>query len=226
VRGGRISYDFKMPGNQLQSLFLRLLPFLLAAVIAAVLLGAWIEPAPRVATPSPKTDSASPNGGFHFTVAATMPAKSEPENFPSPIPGQSPAAVSLSASARRLVEQYLATQDMAARISILHDLADDARSGRAAFITLFGKEDDEMLKTLILNLSAATGEPDPDLFTLLESAVAKGEPRDVRDAAQDILISTADVRAIPVWQSLLNDDDPDLRQMAADQIAQLRDATQ
>ncbi|HEX4085421.1 MAG TPA: HEAT repeat domain-containing protein [Chthoniobacteraceae bacterium] len=214
-----------MIGNSLQTLFLRLLPFLLVAVLAAVLIAVWYEPAPQVATLSQKSDYASPSGAWHFTAAAAAPGIMESAVESPPPPARSPVAISLSASSRRLVDEYLATQDISARMSILHDLADDARSGRAAFIELFSKENDDTLKTLILNLSAATGEPDPDLFTLLEHAVAKGEPGDVRDTAQDILISTADPRAIPVWQSLLNDDNPDVRQTAADQIAQLRDAS-
>lgn len=110
-------------------------------------------------------------------------------------------------------------------MDILHDLADDSQSGCAAYILLFQRERDETLKALMVDLAQTVGEPSDDLFKLLALASVDTEPEEVKIEAQRVLLMSPDPRAIPVWQGLLSDHDPSVRETAEEQIEQLRGQT-
>ncbi len=205
-----------MSGVSPQALLFRLLPVVLGLVIAAVLAVGWFD-APWGSRQKLVTYRYD---GLNQRLKVVEAGNASDEQ---PAPDKKEGGT-LAASAAELAKQYRAEQDISARIGILHDLADDAQSGRAAYIDLMKTEDDELMKTLMVNLAEAAGEPDDDLFTLLGLALEKAEPTDVRLAAQRVLAMTADARAIPLWKNLLSDEDPAMREIAADQIALLREA--
>jgi HEAT repeat protein len=132
--------------------------------------------------------------------------------------------VTAPASPETLLIQYEATHDSSDRAEIIDELGDEETADALKVLgRLFQIETDPELKNEILAATNGIEGQTEGKLLIIGAALKPTQPADVRDAAIDVLQGLDDSRAIPVWQTLLNDTDPEIRSVAKAQIAQLQE---
>lgn len=123
----------------------------------------------------------------------------------------------------QLAKSYLATQDANKRDDLISAIvqADLPESTKALALLVPREMDIERKLTMLQALQNLHGEAD-DKLQAYSSSIVRGLPLIIRDAAMDGLQLLNDPKAIPVWQTLLTDPDPDLRERAKSNIQQLQ----
>lgn len=122
-----------------------------------------------------------------------------------------------------LERNYAATADVDDRIDIVYALAGDGSPEALNVLgRLFRNEKDTQLKAEILTCVDSFDEPVNTKLFILSTAISAGQPEEVREAAIDALESVVDRRAIPIWRTLLNDKDFEIRDAAKEQIEDLQ----
>ena len=196
-----------------------------ALILMAGLIPACSKPAPEAAVTTPPPEVAFPpqNRG----PAAAGPPEAAPAATPGAIPPP-PMAPPQTSDERpptpgQLQSAYLAARDTADRIEIVYQLGNaDSADAMNVLTRLFQTEADPQLQQEMLDAADRIDGQLPALLTLLGLALGPSRPPDVRDAALSMLLGINDRRAIPNWQALLADREPDTRELARQQIEDLQ----
>ena len=118
---------------------------------------------------------------------------------------------------------YLAAKETSDRIEFVYQLGNaDSADALNVLMRLFQSENDADLKQEMLDAADRIDGQLPAMLTLLSLALGPSQPADVRDAALAMLLGINDRRAIPAWQPLLTDPNPDTRELARQQIEDLQ----
>jgi hypothetical protein len=172
-------------------------------------------------------------------------AQSPPDRTPSPSHGSADDSETLSSqnlaastapspnnrlkqtsqfSGRSVFRDYCATPDSAARRELISDLSTvPAQEAVPVVAELVELEGDVDLRVILLDaLDVFDGEVPAKLLILSNLLGHRGLPDEVHEAALDALQNIQDARAIPVWEQLLKDPDPEQREVAREMIAMLR----
>lgn len=128
-----------------------------------------------------------------------------------------------STSPLQLARRYVSTKDPSKRDDLLNEiLQSDSRESTKALALLVPRENDiERKLTMLQALQNMGGEIDDKLHAYSGSMVL-GFPYIIREAAMKGLELINDPKAIPVWQILLTDPNPEFRDRAKNMIEQLK----
>lgn len=123
----------------------------------------------------------------------------------------------------QLQRDYWLTRDQSERTEIIYQLGDiDSAEAVHSLMWLYQAETDVDLKQEILDAADRIDEQIPAKLALLNVALAPGQPAEMHDTVIEMLLGINDRRAILTWQLLLKDRDPDIRELAEQQIEELR----
>ena len=122
-----------------------------------------------------------------------------------------------------LEARYYATNDEATKTEILFEFdGEESRDSLMALGRMFQRETNADLKVEVLDAIASTEGNLEIKLPLLQSAIMRNQPSDLRESAIDALQDVEDARAIPLWQSLLSDPDEFTRETATERIQELQ----
>lgn len=196
----------------------RLLASILLIVALGVLPGCWrFRKKPTAPTPVPEASPAP----VEESRAARFRARLAPP--PAATPALADPVEEKPRTPAQLQSDYLAAKEFPDRVDLIYQLG-DAGTADAVFtlMRLFQAEADVDLKSEMLDAIDRIDEEIPAKLAFLAIALRPDQPADLREAAVGMLLMVNDRRAIPTWQTLLKDPDPERRETAQQQIEDLQ----
>ncbi len=200
---------------------------IVALIFAAAFLPACSKPAQDAEVTTPAPEVILPTRLHATTAASVTPASASSTPAPDSLPSR-PSPVPETPEERppspaQLQAAYLAAKETPDRIEIVYQLASaDSADAMNVLMRLFQSEADAQLKQEMLDAADRIDGQLPVMLTFLSLALGPSQPTDVRDSAFAMLLGINDRRAIPAWQPLLTDPDPDTRELARQQIEDLQ----
>jgi protein subunit release factor A len=151
------------------------------------------------------------------------PVATAPSPSPAPEVGLPPPAEEKQRTPGQLQRDYWLTREQSDRTEIIYQLGDlESADAIHSLMWLYQAETDLDLKQEILDAVDRIEEQIPAKLALLNVALAPGQPRDLHDTVVEMLLGINDRRAILTWQLLLKDSDPEVRELAQQQIEELQ----
>ncbi len=193
-----------------------------AAALLALGLGTGCEKAADPAAPPPAPPAPAAPG-----PAATESLSAAPAATPTgPAVAENPAPAAPRA-AEEVARAFRAAADPAERGELAGELWELNTPAAVALLhqLYLGERDADVRTDLLAGLN---DEPTPETrearYRLLLAALAPGQPKEERELALQFLSEFEDVRALATLQTLAADADPDIREAAAELLAERREA--
>jgi hypothetical protein len=162
--------------------------------------------------------------------AAPAPSEIAPNTEPvrTPVPSRAPttpkprvAVVDAPSDPAEIAKEYRATTDVERRGEFIDALWNlDSPAAVEVLRQLFLTERDVEVKVDIVAGLSDSKKPETreGRFGLVVSAMAQGQPKDVRELAAQMLVDFDDPRAVGLLQQFTQDADPDMREAAKEAL--------
>ncbi len=178
---------------------------------------AAVPTASQDAPPEPAPLASKAGRGFSHVTAASPTAR-PPLEHPAPAPPRAP---------EEIARAFRAAIDPAERSELAGELWESNSPAAVALLhqLYLGERDEDVRTDLLAGLNdGPTPETREARYRFLLAALAPGQPKEERELALQFLSEFEDVRALATLQTLAADADPDIREAAAELLAERREA--
>jgi predicted small lipoprotein YifL len=183
-------------------------------------------PAATKPTPPQKPHTPPPASGTVTQPTPGTPTSPTKElTFHQNLPptGKPPRITDPALRAQMLETEYINKPDFSERVRIIYKLSDSGTPEALASLgRIFHMEKDPDLKVEVLDSLFDIDGQDQSKAALLAQGAGPDQDRDVRESAIDGLTDIDPRIALPILQAMVNDPDPEIRELVRDAIEQVQ----
>jgi hypothetical protein len=182
---------------------------------------AWLAPLPA-STPPP------PDAVASVRPPRMTPRPGEDRSILYEMLGPPTTAAAAMQQAVQLQQEYQTETEFLPRVEIIYRLADASTpQARGVLSSLFFRERNVDLRVQMVSALPFIDSGDLNLSVpILQEALRPTQPRELREAGLDTIQALNDPQTLPLLQPLLNDQDPELRETAAQTIEYYQEVLQ